>query len=304
MKIVITGGTGVIGRRLVEALLGYGDVVTVVSRQPHKPADLPAKINFAQWDGQTAAGWGHNVEGVDAVVNLAGAGIADEKWSEARKKEIRDSRVKAGQAVTAAISAATVKPKVLIQASAVGYYGPHNNGAAVTEESGPGNDFLAKTCQDWEASTAAVEAMGVRRVLIRTGVVLDTLGGALPKMLMPFRFMAGGPIGNGQQWFPWIHYQDEVAAIRFLIQTEAARGPVNLAAPKPLRNRDFAKVVGKVMHRPAFAPAPGFVFKTMFGEMSTVLLDGQQAVPQRLQALGYQFKFPEAESALRDLLKH
>ncbi len=304
MQIVITGGTGTIGRRLVEALLRHGDVVTVVSRQAHRPADLPAKINFAQWDGQTAAGWGHLVAGVDAVVNLAGAGIADEKWSETRKKEIQESRVKAGQAVVEAISAAAVKPKGLIQASAVGYYGPHNNGTLLTEESSPGHDFLAQVCQAWEASTEPVEALGVRRVVIRSGVVLDMMGGALPKMVMPFRFMAGGPVGSGQQWLPWIHYYDEVEAIRFLLQTEAARGPVNLTTPTPLRSRDFAKAIGKAMHRPAFTPAPAFVLKNVFGEMSTVLLDGQQAVPKRLQEWGYRFKFVEAEPALRDLLKH
>jgi hypothetical protein len=303
MKILITGGTGTIGRRLVQHLLHYGHQVTVVSRQSAKPADLPAQVEFGRWDGKSAAGWGHLVEGADAVVNLAGAGIADARWSDERKKEIRDSRVNAGKAVVEAIQAAKVKPKVLIQASAVGYYGVQNNGAAMSEESDRGNDFLGQTCQAWEASTQAVEALGVRRVIIRTGVVLDMAGGALPKMVMPFRFFAGGPIGNGAQWFPWIHHEDEVAAIRFLIENEAAQGPVNLTAPNPLRNRDFVKVVGQVMGRPAFAPAPGFVFKLIFGEMSTILLDGQQAVPKRLQQWGYQFKFSTAQEALKDILK-
>lgn len=303
MQIVITGGTGTIGRRLVLHLIQGGHVVKVVSRQPYKPANLPAKIIFASWDGKSAAGWGHLVEGADAVVNLAGAGIADAKWSDERKREIRDSRVNAGKAVIEAIAAASVKPMVLIQASAVGYYGAHNNGTVLTEDSSPGSDFLGQTCREWEDSTKAVEDMGVRRVIIRTGVVLDMEGGALPKMVMPFRFLAGGPIGSGAQWFPWIHYYDEVEAIRFLIENEAATGPVNLTAPNPLRNRDFAKAIGRVMGRPAFAPAPGFVFKTIFGEMSTVLLDGQQALPKRLQEWGYQFKFPTAEAALKDILK-
>lgn len=303
MQIVITGGTGTIGRRLVLHLIQGGHVVKVVSRQPYKPANLPAKIIFASWDGKSAAGWGHLVEGADAVVNLAGAGIADAKWSDERKREIRDSRVNAGKAVVEAIAAASVKPKVLIQASAVGYYGAHNNGTVLTEDSSPGSDFLGQTCREWEDSTKAVEAMGVRRVIIRTGVVLDMEGGALPKMVMPFRFLAGGPIGSGAQWFPWIHYYDQVEAIRFLIENEAAAGPVNLTAPNPLRNRDFAKAIGRVMGRPAFAPAPEFVFKIIFGEMSTVLLDGQQALPKRLQEWGYQFKFPTAEAALKDILK-
>lgn len=302
MQIVIAGGTGTIGRRLVYHLLQYGHVVKVVSRQPFRPANLPAKIVFAQWDGKSAQGWGNLVEGADAVVNLAGAGIADEAWTDARKKEIEESRVNAGKAVVEAISAASVKPRVLIQSSAVGYYGVQNNDKVLTEDTPPANDFLGRTCQAWEASTVAVEALGVRRVIIRTGVVLDMQGGALPKMVLPFRFFAGGPIGNGRQWFPWIHYCDEVEAIRFLIQTEAASGPYNLTAPNPIRSSELAKAIGKVMKRPAFAPAPAFVFKTMFGEMSTVLLDGQQAVPKRLQELGYQFKFPQVEAALRDVL--
>lgn len=302
MQIVIAGGTGTIGRRLVYHLLQHGHVVKVVSRQPFKPANLPAKIIFAQWDGKSAQGWGSLVDGADAVVNLAGAGIADEAWTEARKKEIQESRVKAGQAIVEAISAASAKPKVLIQSSAVGYYGVQNNDKVLTEDHPPANDFLGQTCQAWEASTAAVEALGVRRVVIRSGVVLDMQGGALPRMVLPFRFFAGGPIGSGRQWFPWIHYCDEVEAIRFLIQTEAASGPFNLAAPNPVRSRELAKAIGKVMKRPAFAPAPAFAFKMMFGEMSTVLLDGQQAVPKRLQELGYQFRFPQVEAALRDLL--
>ena len=303
MQILITGGTGTIGRRLVHHLLQYGDVVKVVSRQEYKPANLPAKIIFAQWDGKTAAGWGNLVEGVDAVVNLAGAGLADSKWTEARKKEILESRVNAGKAVVEAISAASAKPKVVIQASGIDYYGVHNNDQVITEEHGPSNDFLSQVCQAWEASTAPVEAMGVRQVITRSGVVWDMQGGALPKMVLPFRFFAGGPIGSGKQWLSWIHYCDEVEAIRFLIQTDSASGPFNLTAPNSLRNRNFARVVGRVMKRPALAPAPGFVFKAVFGEMSTVLLNGRQAMPKRLQELGYQFQFPQAEGALRDLLK-
>ncbi len=303
MQVVITGGTGTIGRRLVYLLLQHGHVVKVVSRQPFKPANLPAKIIFAPWDGQTAEGWGNLVDGADAVVNLAGAGIADEPWTEARKKVIEESRRNAGKAVVEAVSAASTKPKVLIQASAVGYYGAQNNDQVITEDHPAANDFLGQTCQTWEASTEPVEALGVRRVVIRSGVVLDMQGGALPRMVLPFRFFAGGPIGNGQQWLPWIHYCDEVEAIRFLIEHEAASGPFNLAAPQPLRSRDFAKVIGKVMKRPAFMPAPAMAFKIMFGEMSTILLDGQQVVPKRLQELGYEFKFSQAEEALRDVLK-
>lgn len=303
MHVIITGGTGVIGRRLIDQLFKHRHTVTVLSRRKYRPATLPSTVGFAQWDGKTAEGWGHLVEEADAIVNLAGAGIADEKWTDERKKEIRDSRLNAGQAVTEAIRAADNKPQVLIQASAVGYYGPNPKGT-ITEESPAGRDFLAEVCVDWEQSTAAVEAMGVRRAVIRTGVVLDMAGGALPKMLIPFRLVvAGGPIGSGRQWFPWIHYLDEAEAIRFLLEHETASGPFNLTAPKPLRNKEFARLIGKVLKRPAFAPAPAFFFNLMFGEMATVLLDGQAAVPQRLDDLGYEFQFPTAEPALVDLLK-
>ncbi|MEM7347131.1 MAG: TIGR01777 family oxidoreductase, partial [Chloroflexota bacterium] len=290
-----------IGRRLVDYLIEQGHLVTVVSRSPYKPATLPAKINFAQWDGKTADGWGHYVDGADAVVNLAGAGVADGRWTDARKKEIRESRTNAAQAVIEAIQQAEVKPKVLIGASAIGYYGIHKS-HTLTEQNPPGSGFLPEVCKEWEAAAEPVEAMGVRRVTIRTGVVLDPKGGAFPKIVMPFNFLAGGPIGSGRQWFSWIHYLDEVRAIEFLIKNEEAEGPFNLTAPHPLRNRDFAKIVGKVLSRPAFAPAPGLVFKVMFGEMSEVLLGSQRVLPQRLQSLGFTFKYSEAEEAVRDLL--
>jgi uncharacterized protein (TIGR01777 family) len=285
----------------VNHLIKHGHVVTVASRGPFKPAHLPAKIGFVQWDGQTAHGWGACLEEMDAVVNFAGAGLANARWTAERKRIIETSRVQAGQAIVEAFERVERKPKVLVQASAVGYYGTDLT-TVITESSPAGNDYLASVCQKWEASTERVEEMGVRRVVIRTGVVLDPQGGAMPKMLLPFRFFAGGPIGSGRQWFSWIHYDDEVEAIRFLIEDESVSGPVNLTAPNPVRNRDFAKAVGKVMKRPAFAPAPGFMFKIIFGEMSTVLLKGQQVLPSRLEALRFKFKYLQVEEALHDLL--
>lgn len=301
MRVLITGGTGTIGRRLVDYLIQRGCLVTVVSRQKYKPANLPAKIIFAQWDGKTATGWGRLLEENEVVVNLAGAGVADQRWTEARKKEILESRVNAGRAVVEAFEAAARKPTVLIQAAAVGYYGERRD-EVLTENSSAGNDFLAGVCQQWEASTQAVEQMGVRRVVTRSGVVLDPKGGALPQIMQPFRFGAGGPIGGGKQWFPWIHYMDEVAAIYFLIEHATARGPVNLAAPNPVRNYEFSKTLGKVMKRPAFAPTPGLALKLMFGELADTLLVSQRISPERLQTLGYTFKCPNLEEALRDLL--
>lgn len=301
MRVLIIGGTGTVGRRLVEHLFDHTHTAIVVSRQPYKPATLPAKITFARWDGRTAEGWGDLVEEADAVVNLAGAGLADARWTEERKRIIKESRTQPGQAVVEAIQAAAKKPKVLIQASAVGYYGPHKDGV-ITEAHGHGKDFLADVCQVWEASTEPVERLGVRRVIIRSGVVLDMRGGAFPRMLLPFRLFAGGPVSSGKQWLPWIHYLDEVSAIRFLIENEDASGSFNLTAPNPVTNGEFARVIGKTMKRPAFFPAPALALKLIFGEMATVLLEGQQVVPKRLQEMGFEFKYPTADEALEDLL--
>lgn len=303
MRILITGGTGTIGDRLIDHLIGHGHALTIVSRQAYKPAHLPAKLTFVQWDGRTAAGWDRHLAETDAVIHLAAANLSDAAWTEKRKEIIRSSRVDSGRAVVEAFEAAEKKPGVLIQASAVGYYGTHDDERALTEESDPGSDFLADVCRDWEASTEPVEKMGVRRVVIRAGVVLDPQGGALPKMMMPFRFFAGGPVGSGSQWMSWIHYLDTVDAIRFLIENEAARGPFNLTAPTPVRNREFAKTLGSRLKRPSLIPAPAFVLERIYGEMATVVLEGQRVLPKRLQELGYSFKFPELDAALHSLVK-
>lgn len=302
MHVLITGGTGLIGQRLVAHLLQYQHRVTVLSRQSQPPAELPEGIEFAQWDSRTPRGWGHRIAEVEAVINLAGAGIADARWSEARKRVIRQSRVEAGQALVEAIEAVNSKPAVLIQASAVGYYGGRMDEAILTEAGQAGDDFVADVCRDWEASTQPVEAMGVRRVVIRTGIVLDSAGGALPRMALPFRFFVGGPIGSGKQWLSWIHHTDEVAAIRFLMEHPSASGPVNLTAPNPVPNREFAQTLGRVLRRPAIMPTPGPVLRLVLGEMATALLTGQRVVPERLQAWGYSFRFSHLEAALRDLL--
>ena len=301
MRIIITGGTGLIGRQLAGSLLQDNHEVIVLTRTPDRRSGLPASVRVVGWDGRSAAGWGQYADGAGAIVNLAGAGIADSRWSEQRKREIVESRVNAGKAVVEAIQAATNKPSVVIQSSAVGYYGSRGS-ELLSEESAPGNDFLADVCIDWEKSTEAVEALGVRRAVIRTGIVLSTEGGALPKMLLPFKFFAGGKLGDGRQYFPWIHMADEVGAIRFLIDTAQASGPFNLAAPNPPSNAAFVKAVGEAMGRPSAVPAPGFALKAAFGEMSTVLLDGQRAEPKRLLALGYRFRFTDPVAAVRDVL--
>ena len=310
MRIVITGGTGLIGKALAESLAADQHDVIVLSRSPEK-SSVPVSVRVERWDGRTASGWGMLVDGADAVVNLAGESIGGEnmvalvtkRWTPERKQLICSSRVNAGMAVQQAIEAAKQKPGVLIQASAVGYYGVRGD-EEITENTLAGDDALAKICLDWEATTANVEEMGVRRAVIRTaGVVMSTRGGALPFMLLPFKLFAGGPLGSGKQWFSWIHIRDQVRAIRFLIDDPDARGAFNVCAPNPLTNADLSRVIGRVMRRPSLMPTPAFAMRLLLGEKATLVLDGQRQMPKRLQQMGFQFRFPDVESALRDLLK-
>ena len=300
MRVIITGGTGLIGTALTKLLSSNNHEIFILTRRFPDNPKLRAGVQHVQWDAATAEGWGHLVDGADAVINLAGEGIADGRWSEERKRRIYASRVNAGKAVIEAITAAATKPKVLIQASGVDYYGPHYD-EILTEDAAPGSGFLAQVCFDWEASTAEAERLGVRRAVIRSGVVLSNDGGAWPRIVLPFKLFAGGPIGSGNQYWPWIHIDDEVQAIRFLLDNENASGAFNLSAPAPLTNKEFALTLGKVMGRPAFFPVPSAVLKIAFGEMSTVLLNGKRAVPHHLLELGYSFKYPTAEAAFRDL---
>ena len=302
MRVLITGGTGLIGRPLSAALVADGHDVTVLTRDPQKVKDMPAGVKLAAWDGQSAHGWGELADGAGAIINLAGENLSGGRWTKEMKQKIRQSRTRAGKAVMEAIAAAAVKPKVLVQSSAVGYYGTATGDKPLTETDAAGNDFLAKVCFDWEHSTAGASRLGVRRPVLRTGVVLANEGGAFPKLLLPFKFFAGGPLGSGKQWLPWIHIEDEVRAIQFALTNEAADGPINLAAPNPVTNSEIAKKLGEILGRPSFLPAPGFALQTVLGEMSVLVLEGQRAVPGKLQALGFQFKYPTIEPALRQLL--
>jgi uncharacterized protein (TIGR01777 family) len=309
MRVIITGGSGLIGRALSANLAADGHEILLLSRNPDRVTGLPnsfgasstERVRAARWDGHSAEGWGHLADGAGAIVNLAGESIAAGRWTPERKRRIRDSRVNAGRAVVEAVQAAASKPGLVIQSSGIGYYGPRGD-EEITEKDRVGSDFLSQVCIDWEASTAPLDKLGLRRPVIRTGVVLSAQGGALPRMLLPFKLFAGGPLGGGRQWFPWIHIADEVSAIRFLIEHPQATGPFNLSAPNPLTNAQFSRLLGCVMGRPAFMPTPGLALRLLFGEMATVLLDGQQAVPQHLLELGFGFRFPEAEAALRDVL--
>lgn len=301
MRIIITGGSGLIGRALATDLARNSHKVIIISRRPERIISLPAGVRAERWDGRTAEGWYSLADGADAIVNLAGENISSGRWTDERKHTILQSRLNAGQAVVQAVKAATRKPRVVIQASGIGYYGPCGN-EEITEETPPGHDFLGSLATEWESSTASLEALGVRRAVIRTGVVLSIEGGALPRMLLPFRFFVGGRLGSGRQWLPWIHIADEVGAICFLIENEAASGPFNLSAPIPLTNAEFSHLLRRQLRRPALMPTPEFALRLLFGEMATALLDGQRAIPKRLVQLGFKFRFPEAGPALRDLL--
>jgi uncharacterized protein (TIGR01777 family) len=311
VRILITGGTGLIGRPLAQSLARDGHQVTVLTRDIERArALLPRGVEPHHWNGATLGPWAQLVEQVDAVVNLAGESIAGERlsailtrrWTPEQKRRIAESRRKAGELLIQALRQAEHRPRVLLQASAVGYYGDVSD-REVDESAPPGDDFLAQVCVDWEASTAPVEGLGVRRVLLRTGLVLTTEGGILPVMLLPVRLFVGGPLGSGRQAVPWIHIADEVAAIRFLLEQEQASGPYNLTAPNPLTQAEFTRVAARLLRRPAFLPTPVFVLKLVLGEKAALVLEGQRAVPRRLLEAGFTFRFPELEPALRDLLR-
>jgi uncharacterized protein (TIGR01777 family) len=300
LKIIIAGGTGFIGRALAARLSERGDDVVVLTRDPSHANQLPPGVTAVTWDARTGNGWIEQIEENTAIVNLAGAGLADARWTGARKRELWNSRVDAGRAVAGAARLAAARPRVVVQASAVGYYGP-STGGLLTELAGPGSDFLARLCIAWEASSREVEAIGVRRVIVRTGLVLGRDGGALPRLLLPFRWFVGGPLGSGRQWVSWIHLADEVAAIIYLIDRDTASGPYNLAAPRPLTNADLARAIGRALGRPSIVPTPAVALRLWFGEMATVLLDGQQVMPKRLLEEGFSFQFAEIDRALADV---
>lgn len=300
MKLIVAGGTGLIGREFMRLCRSAGDEIFLLTRRPHE-VTMPAGITVRSWDGQTPTGWLDLMEKCDAVVNLSGESIGSGRWTPERKAKIRSSRIESGAAIVAAFKAASHKPAVLMQASAVGYYGRSDD--RILDESSPaGEDYLARLAVEWESSTQPVEQMGVRRVLIRTGIVLDRKQGALPRMLLPFQLFVGGPLGSGRQWLPWIHLHDQVSAMRFLLQNAEAVGPYNVGAPEPVTNAQFGKTLAAVLKRPYWMPVPGFALKLVLGEMSTLVLDGQRAVPRRLVDAGFTFKYPTLRPALQEIL--
>ena len=301
MYTIIAGGSGLIGRALTADLTADGHEVIILSRRPEQVRGLPPGARAVQWDGRTPEGWQECVEECDAIVNLTGTRIAPWPWTAARKRQILDSRVHSGAAVTQAVAGAAKRPRVVVQASGVGFYGPRGD-ESIDETAAPGDDFLAQVCIAWEATAEPLDALGVRRVIIRTGHVLSRTGGLLPYLALPYRLWLGGPMGNGRQGQPWIHIADHVAAVRWLIEHEVATGAFNLVAPQYTTNASMSRALGQALGRPAIVTVPAFVLRLLLGEEATILLDGQHPVPARLQELGFSFRFPTAEAALSDLL--
>jgi len=292
--VVVTGGTGFLGRALVAALLAKGRSVAVVTRDPAR-AKLPSGARAVAWEELPAA-----VDGADAVVNLAGETIA-QRWTAAAKGRIVASREEAAAKVGVALRAARARPAVLLNASAVGFYGDRGD-EELTEASPAGTGFLADTVRAWEEAARRAAPEGVRLVLPRVGVVLGEEGGALAKMLLLFRLGLGGPLGSGRQWMPWVHRDDLVALLVAALEDPRYEGPVNATAPNPATMKEFAATLGRVLRRPAFAPAPAFAIRAAMGEMASLVLDGQRALPAKAAALGFRFRFERLEPALRDLL--
>lgn len=325
-RVIVAGATGVIGRKLVEQLMGKGYQVVVFSRNPDGArSTVPGAAEYVAWTATETGPWASAIDGAHAVINMSGANVFAKRWSGSYKQEILNSRVLATRGLVNAMRAAKQKPAVFISGSAVGYYGFRDD--TKLDESAPsGNDFLARVCVAWEAEARRARELGVRTVMVRTGIVLDpgkgglpiklsgagpsrpgfvldTAQGALPLMMLPFRLFTGGPIAPGTQWFPWVHVEDEVGLIMFALENDAVNGPINATAPEPQTNKAFTTVLGRVLGRPSWLPVPGFALRLGLGPVADMLTKGQRAVPAKAQQHGYQFKYPTSDVALRDLLR-
>ncbi len=302
MKVAVTGATGLIGKALCEELLQDGHAVVALGRSPERVKALFPTAEAVAWEAASGPPSAESMADVDAVVNLAGESIAAGRWTEARKQAIRESRVLGTRHLVNAIVGGEKKPGVLVNGSAVGFYGNRGD-ERLDEQSRPGNGFLTEVCLQWEAEAAKAEAAGIRVVLLRTGIVLAREGGALSKMMLPFKMFVGGPLGDGKQWMSWIHLTDEVRLIREALSNPKLSGPLNATAPDPRTNAEFSKALGKALGRPAFLPTPGFAMKLLLGEMAqSLLLDGQRVYPQKALDSGFQFEFEKLEKAFSDLL--
>ncbi|MBN9623445.1 MAG: TIGR01777 family oxidoreductase [Actinobacteria bacterium] len=301
MKVLVTGASGRIGKALCDELLARGDEVVGLTRDPDKARAAQSQITWHAWEPTLERPAEAAFEGVDGVVNLVGEKIA-QRWTDEAKRKIMDSRKVATHNLVGAIEGLARKPKVLVSQSAVGYYGNRGD-EPLDESSAPGESFDASVCVEWEKAAHEVEAAGVRLAIVRTGQVMETGGGILGELLLPFKLGVGGPLAGGRQWVPWIHLSDEVGILIWALDTESASGVVNGTAPNPVTNAEWSKALGRALHRPAVLPIPGLAVEVKFGrEFGKVAQGGQRVLPRRTEELGYGFKFPEIDGALRDLV--
>jgi uncharacterized protein (TIGR01777 family) len=307
MKIAITGATGFVGSRLVTKLQSQGHQITILTRNPTYaqkvfPSSAFRNVELVAYTPDTLGSWQVAISGCDGVVNLAGESIAEGRWTEEKKQAILNSRQLTTKNIVTAIANADQKPSVLINASAIGYYGTSET-CSFTENSPSSNDFLAEVCQAWEGEAAKVSDAGVRLVILRLGIVLDMGGGALAKMITPFKMFAGGPIGSGNQWFSWIHRDDLVNLIIQALTDSTMSGVYNATAPNPVRMKELSQTMGQVMHRPSWLPVPGFAIEALLGDGAIVVLEGQQVLPQRTLESGFQYQYSNLRGALVDICK-
>lgn len=303
MRLIITGVTGLIGKNLATTLSHDYDIIGLTRNPGKAQAHFSDDIKLIRWDGKTPDNWQNYLQGDYALINLAGEPIAGGRWTQKQKEKIINSRIEAAQALTKAIESADIPPKVVIQASATGFYGQHPE-QEFTEESSPGSGFLSEATQKWEEAANQIKEKNIRMPVVRTGVVLSMESGALPQLLMPFRFYAGGYIGSGKQWVSWIHIRDEIKAIKFLLENENADGIYNLTAPQPVTMKTLARTAGKTLGKPSWTKAPAFILETFMGDMAKEMLThGSKVMPQRLLNEGFHFDYPELNQALSNLLK-
>jgi uncharacterized protein (TIGR01777 family) len=307
MRIFLMGGTGLIGSRLIERLRQRGDAIVLLTRRPDAAREKwPSPVQIVEGDPMEAGPWMRAVDDCEAVINLVGEGIFNRRWNQEFMQLLRDSRVKSTENAAKALGnqprTAAGAAKVLVNSSAIGFYGPHGD-EELTEDSPPGNDFMAELCLAWENAARNAEDAGVRTVRIRTGVVLDKEGGALKQMLRPFKMFVGGPVGFfGSQYVSWIHHEDMVKLLLLALDNSECQGPLNATAPKPVTNKQFSKALGKALHRPSFMAAPKFALRLALGKVAQVVTTGQRVVPKKALSLAYQFKFSQIEEAMRDVV--
>jgi len=307
MRVFVTGGTGLIGKRLVKRLRERGDHPVVLTRRASAAREMFGQdVEVVDGDPMQAGAWMDAVASCDGVIHLAGENIFNRRWNAAFKQLLVDSRIqstaKIVQAITRSPRRADGSPKVLVNASAIGWYGVHGD-EELDEDTPPGGDFMARLCVDWERAAREAEKAGVRVALVRVGIVLDREGGALAKMMTPFKLFAGGPIGFGRQYMSWIHHVDMVNLFLFGLDNSSAVGPLNGTAPHPITNKEFSKALGRALHRPAFFPTPPVMLRLALGEVARVVTTGQRVVPRKPLALGFSYRFPTIDEALTDILR-